>query len=524
MLMPQTRPNVQWPQAFKRRRILWLSAIEPRAQPRYHLLDLDNDVLLHIFRMLLPQGSVLRGRALASYRDATHFAFTCRRLARLFIKARERPVAVDAAHQPQLSPVAEPRFFRSVIGDTSSVLRELHLPPFPMSEISGLVLHILTAVPTLGALQLTDDGSISSEIGKALATSSIRTLHVLKPRSNCVNAFSHQEERVFTASFRGICNDLLSQAFLDVKEINMRGTKTVTIMLRDSSRVGLTNLLIKPHKDSPDFRFFPIFRAMLGKRLRSDFDGVIHTSSLVMHRTRRPQPELYIEIQAPTARDLQYFLHPPNYLQRFNSAAGVLTLDLPSITEVNSFLSADQRTKTRARYRTRATSTLSHIRAGFLLGNEDSFCKLCKCLLTLLSSRNSVNTLEVSREFVAFANSRAVPRLLKRVKNLKMVSLRNPTINDHSEIPPSSIVSDHLFLERLPTFIDHLEENCEQLETITMGLCFPQYPFERRRDLRPGIITALNRLLQYEKSSLKVDIDGLRRQLLRWLERVDLDH
>ncbi|CAN8067756.1 unnamed protein product [Agarophyton chilense] len=522
--MLRSRTTHQWPQALKRRRILWLSAIEPRAPSRYRLLDLNDDVLLHIFRILLPHSSVLRGRTLASYRDATHFGFTCKRLAGLFITARERPVAVDAGYHEKLSPVANPRFFRSVIADTSSVLRELHLPSFPTTDISDLVFHILTVIPTLQALNLIDDGSLTLQVAKALAVSSIRTLHIEKPRAECVHAFADEEQRVFSSSFRGVSSVLFRQVFQHVKDQNMRGVRAASILLRDRSRGAWTNFLVKPHRDSPDFHFFPTFRSMLAERLESDCDGHPHISSLVMHRVRKAQRELYLELQAPTERELQYFLHPPDYLHRFNSAVGVLRLDLSSMAEVNMFLVADQRTKTRARYRTRATTSLSHIRADFLVENENNLCKLCKCLLTLISSQNTVHTLDISRELVAFADSRTVPRLLKRLKNLKTICLRNPKAQNDPGFPSLSIASDYLFLDRFPKFINLLQRNCENLEIINIDLCFPQYPFERRKELRPGITVALSSLLRYETQSSKVNVDGLRRQLLKWLERVDLNH
>ncbi|PXF47860.1 hypothetical protein BWQ96_02246 [Gracilariopsis chorda] len=508
-------PEASWQQAFKRRRIAWLSTLTPRVQARYRLLDLHDDVLLVIFRKLLPPSSVLRGRSFTSYRDASNFAFTCRRLTELFHIVRVLPYSIDAVYHQHLSPVANSRFFRSVVADTRTMLRELHLPPFPACEMNDLVSLVLSSAPCLRAFHLTDDGRLSFAVSLALADSPIRTLHILEPREDCILALADEERRVFMSTFREV-----STCFF--REVYHHFIRQRTVQTHDACRGAGTHLILKPSKNAGRSRIFPVIREMLESRLADSTDSVTHVSALVLHRLQKPQKELSVALQTSSVRPVQYFLSPPNDTHRFSRAVGVLRLDLSSLSDIEQFLTADQRTKTRARYRIRATSTLCHIRSNLSLGNVSNFRRLCRFFLTLFSCSNQIHTLEVSREFVAFAHLPIVPRLLLRLRRLKMICLRNPVTQIADKHPSPSTVCDDLFLDRLPLFIDHLQRYCESFETITMESCFPRLNADRTQGLRRSIENALDRIARYENQRKNVDGDGLRRSLLAWIARIEL--
>ncbi|PXF48544.1 hypothetical protein BWQ96_01713 [Gracilariopsis chorda] len=502
-----------WTRAFKRRRTTWMSNVALRSYTEYRLLDLSDDVLSVIMKRLLPRTKVLRGRSFASYRDVVNLAFTCRRLANIFRLVREVPSEVDGLFDQVLlgpstdgllrypSP-AEAPFFRNLIGDCGVELRKLCLPCLSSVEISPLVNLVVSICVQLRALRLTDAGALSEEAVEQLTSSSISTLRVFRPSVQTLRKLAKSGDQCHTFWICGVSEHFFT-------EQTRKFIQESPTLLCNRDKPGGLKFRLKTGEGNVLRAVCPLLiqRHPFVEYIYKDEDKSVIEPRLTIRCPRISRWALSKNENSSVVDIPAAFKGIP------------VRLTLQSLNQIEEYLRAEKSVKEQVK---KNFENLVFIDIGFEFGSEASGLKVCECLLDILNSENNrLYLLNISREFVALGHHPVVVDLLKRTKQLRKIHLGDFSTEQRSGQAMDGL-RDDLFLDRLPMFVDRLQEHCKSLQTLNMSTCFQVFPFEKRQALRPKIENALHRLSEYESGAEAVNVDGLRRALWRWLDRVNL--
>ncbi|KAI0565489.1 hypothetical protein FGB62_17g559 [Gracilaria domingensis] len=464
-----------------------------------------------VMRRLLPDKETLRGRDLAAYRDVANLAFTCPRLLSLFRMVRTTPVevfglfnqiAIDPSPQGQIRypPICDIRFFRNLLEDSGTALRRLSIPFLPAVHTSTLIQLLFSVCFHLEALYLADAGTLLSKSSELLSKSPIDHLRIYFPSvATLASLSSFEKNPIWHCNISGSAFD--SQVFENIKKHEAltcrRHKRKLVIKLRDSSSVqGVLKIV------------HPILVPQLSLVRFIEKLETEHEPRLIVTTSDASDLGILLLEKVAPADDVSE-----------TEDIELRTLYIRSYREVDLFLRSNLPRKEAIQ---REVKGVHLVDVRLAIRDRSSCDKLLKCLLELFDEQNEVINLQISREIFFFSHIPEVLHLMTRFKTLKRIHFSEP-IRTLSAAPASGPVTDKVFLEHLPTLLCVLQEKCHSLETVNMSSCFPAFPFEKREELRPGIHCALSALAQLENNSGNFSVDGIRRVLLMWLERVNLE-